>query len=144
MNTNPITWEVVEYVGNSTAPKSILRLHDGEVFSLGDYVTNGTQMKGNIEKFDFSFRGNDVFVYTDWSGIGMNLDSLIHTQPLPCKFQIGKTVLLNVGEQLLKATVLVVHFSTSKIKYDLEVKIKEMGLNRFYNIDESLLSYPIY
>jgi hypothetical protein len=135
------TWEVLSYEGNSTSPKTIKRLSDNKIFELGQKVTNGTKMKGKIEKFEFSFKGNEIFVYTDWSGVGMGLESVSHIVPLPSKFQIDDKVLLvfNIDETKVKATVLAVHFYPNQVKYDIEVSSEIKLETRIYNISEWVL-----
>lgn len=148
-------WEVKEFIGNSTEPKTIKRLWDTQVFSIGDFVTNGTKMRGYIEKFDYSFQGDEVYVYTDWSGVGMNLASIEHKLKLPSLHQVGDQVTLSFGTSGLvnNCQVIKVHFTNSKVLYDVEVignfdsevhygivdrkEVKENNIwsTRLYNID---------
>lgn len=139
-NTNQaLNWEVVEFQGNSTEVKTIQRFSDGVQFSIGDVVTNGTKMKGKITKFNFSFKDNDVFVNTDWSGIGMNLDSLSHPTLLPSKFQISDKVWFTLYTTNISSVVIAVHFYLNKVKYDLEI-YEGNKPRRIYNIEESMIS----
>ncbi len=147
------SWEVTEFIGNSSEPKTITRIHDGESFTIGDYVTNGTKMKGCIEKFEYSFKTDQVFVFTDWSGIGMNLNSLQHTMKLPSAHQIGHKVWLRFGDEatLKDCEVIKVHFSESKVLYDVEVSgmydkaYQKKGepqkwATRLYNVDSCFVT----
>ena len=140
-------WEVLTFVGNSTEPQSIKRLKDNVVFCLGDYVTNGTPMKGGIEKFDYSFKDDEVYVYTDWSGVGMNLASLEHTQKLPCEHQIGHLVTLIFGSYMVpNCEVIKAHFSNDKVLYDVKVTEGTPSISRttdwstrLYNVEEQFV-----
>lgn len=136
---------------SSFKPHSVKRHFDGEVFTIGDRVTNGTQMVGLVE--EFSFLNGQVFVKTDWSGVGMNLDSLSKEPIVPSKFQIRQVVTLSFPEQNAKldATVRAVHFhggiqnsdgNYARERYDLDVWIGEGGNSstRLYNVDVNLLT----
>lgn len=154
MNTETArSWEVVDFKGQSTEPYSIRRTSDGEVFSVGDYVTNGTKMKGYIEKFEYSFKSDDIFVYTDWSGVGMNLGSLQLANRLPSGHQIGDKVVLSFGSEgsLNNCTVNKVHFSAGKVMYDVEVHGRYeqtsehpagIWTTRLYNVDSVFVTKP--
>lgn len=143
MSTNPLSWEVVEYQGNSTEPHSIKRLSDQIIFKIGDVVTNGTKMKGKITKFNFSFKEHEVYVNTTWSGIGMNLDSLNHVSELPSKFQKNDVVVfvLHFGLGIkVPALIIAVHFFQNQVKYDLEIEINNnYDTSRIYNVSEKLI-----
>lgn len=76
--SQPRNWEVTAFQGNSSEPKTIKRISDGISFKVGDHVTDGNRMHGHIEKFDYSFQSDSVFVYTDWSKIGFSLDMMQH------------------------------------------------------------------
>ena len=123
----------------SFQPYSIKRLHDGEVFALGDTVTNGTQMVGTITGFEML--ENKVYVNHTWSGIGMNLGSLKKVIQLPSQHEIGDEVLLSINQSFgdnpypFTAKVLAVHFYANKVKYDLEIPIADENPTRIYNID---------
>lgn len=142
-------WEVTEFVGNGTTPQTIKRV-DGQLFSIGSRVTNdvyskGKQVNGLIERFEYSFKGDSVFVYTDWSGVGFNLGSLSHvleSNKLPSRFQIGDRVQINFGKGglLSPCNIIKVHFTESKVLYDVDVLIladdeKSQSSTRIYNID---------
>lgn len=137
---NKQNWEVISYQGNSTTPTAIRRISDQQEFKLGETVTNGTKMRGKIERFEYSFKSNDIFVYTDWSGIGMNLDSLSHVQLLPCKFQISQQVHFFLGTSSVEYRILAVHFYSEKVKYDLEITMSDRTTTRVYNVSENLLN----
>ena len=139
-------WEVVELNGKSVNPRSIKRLSDGVVFSLEDYVTNGTKMKGHIKAFHYCFGTDEVFVEHDWSGIQMNLDSLSHVNKLPSKYQIGNKVILDFGKsgKLIGGRIIKVHFTESKVLYDVDLVIespdgKTGGYTRIYNIESDFV-----
>lgn len=143
--SQPRNWEVVAFQGNSSEAETIKRISDGEVFTIGNYVTNGTKMKGSIERFSYSFKDDMVFVYTDWSGVGMNLDSLQHTTKLPSKHQIGHpvTVVFHPAKMLRDCEVIKVHFTESKVLYDLELMYHDNNgkkcFTRLYNIEEEFV-----
>lgn len=64
---------------------------------------------------------------------------------LPSQFQIGDYVSINVGEDFIVrvAQVLNVHFSESKVKYDLSIHMtvdKKFYQTRIYNVDSSMLN----
>lgn len=54
---------------------------------------------------------------------------------LPSRHQIGDEVILSINESQNKAKVLAVHFTVSKVKYDLEIPIYGESPTRMYNID---------
>lgn len=77
----PLNFRVVSYANDKFQPHSVERLtEDGTkydtTFTCGDYVTNGTKMRGSIERFELSPDLSSLFVFTDWSGVGMDLDSI--------------------------------------------------------------------
>jgi len=93
-----------------------------------------------------------MFIITDWSNVGMDLQSVYHYNPviLPSKYQLDDDVILEFPSPI-NAIVLGVHFHTSAtqptVKYDLEVKWVRTISNRvksctyrLYNISEELLS----
>lgn len=122
----------------SFQPHSIRRESDSEVFTIGDRVTNGTQMTGKITGFEF-LEGY-VYVNHTWSGVGMDLDSLSKVNELPSKHQIGDKVTLAINQAPNRVCSLIVyvinvHFFENKVKYDLEVPLQKGDTTRFYNID---------
>ena len=114
-------------------PYSVSRTYDGEIFTIGDFVTNGTQMKGNIK--GFSILGGTMFVDHTWSEVGMNLDSLTKIIVLPSKFQVGDNVFIRFDVAQIMGQVIAVHFYLSKVKYDLTVYLPNGEETRVYNID---------
>jgi hypothetical protein len=123
-------WEVVTYLNDKFTPASIRRLNDDQTFAINDYITNGTQMRGHITKFELSSDLNEVFVYTDWSGIGMDLDHVYHidSRKLPSKFQHGDSVIVQFdSNQRLHGKVTKVSFTVAKVLYDVEVAITVPG-----------------
>ena len=123
----------------SFQPQAVKRLHDGEVFAIGDTVTNGTKMRGMITGFEL-LEGK-VFVKHTWSGIGMNLGSLTNIAKLPAQFQIGDKVSVSFKQSYgaepweCNAEVKAVHFFPNKVKYDLEIPLENEPPTRIYNID---------
>lgn len=139
--------------------QSIIRKVDGEVFSIGDRVTNGTPMCGRIKKITTDQtvnnpHGRDATVWTDYSGIGMNLASLVHVPTLPSRFQHGDSVEVNLpGFRIKHAVVIKVHFAKAKVQYDLAIHFRmsrdnSLGFSagdcstRIYNVDETILESP--
>lgn len=138
--------------GTSAVPFSVKCLsptffRDNPVFTIGDYVTNGTKMKGNITGFEF-FVDEETselicFVQHTWSGIGMGLSDIYHTQKLPSRFQIGEYVSIRFKPNFVvdKAEVTKVHFTENKVQYDLRVELgKGSGKTstKIYNVEESV------
>ncbi len=142
-------FQVLAFTENSWTPYSVKRLSDNEVFNLGEYVTNGTQMKGHIEKFDIITNDmnqpDTVFVITSWSGIGMDLDSLVKIPLTNTKYSLRQVVRFKLGWEspVYSATIIGIHLYENRVKYDLEVRITtEDGSEdktRCYNIEENLL-----
>jgi hypothetical protein len=122
-------------------PYSIKREWDGEIFTINDEITNGTQMRGSITGFEF-LEGK-VYVRHTWSGVGMNLGSLSKIATLPSAFQIDQVVNVQFkkGTYALNATVRGVHFYRGKVKYDLGLWLGDGSVDdpetetRIYNID---------
>jgi flagellar hook-associated protein FlgK len=129
MNTvyeKQLTWEVTTYLNDKFTPASITRLDDNQTFSINDYVTNGTQMRGYITRFELSDDLKNLWVYTDWSEVGMNLESIykIDSRKLPSKFQHGDSVIVEFdSKQRLYGKITKVSFTFAKVLYDVEVKI---------------------
>src|SRR5689334_8741743 len=73
------TFEVLETkptdCGTGKIPSSVKCLTTDKVFSIGDFVTNGTKMRGNITGFEFYVNEKtselSCFVTHTWSGVGM-------------------------------------------------------------------------
>lgn len=121
-------------------PYSIKRVVDGEVFTLADRVTNGTPLCGKI--LEFTMGQNMIFVRTDYSNVGINLDSCIKVPTLPCAHQMGDVVACKfVALNIPRAVVRQVHFIAGKVKYDLEIWLKGTS-TRVYNVDEAILEKP--
>ena len=151
MNTTPVDYEqfsILSYQENKSGttdttfkPYAIKREWDGEIFTINDEVTNGTQMRGNITGFEF-LEGK-VFVKHTWSGVGMNLGSLVKIQVLPSNFQVDQVVevAFKKGGDAITATVRGVHFYRGKVKYDLGLWLGDGSVDdpeietRIYNID---------
>jgi hypothetical protein len=151
MNTTPVDYEkftILSFCENrsgtkdaSFKPYAIQRDWDGEVFTINDEITNGTQMRGNI--IGFEFLENKVFVNHTWSGIGMNLGSIVKIPVLPSTFQIDQVVevAFKKGSEPINATVRGIHFYRGKVKYDLGLWLGDGSVDdpetetRIYNID---------
>lgn len=126
---------------SSFKPYAIKRDWDGEVFTINDEVTNGTQMRGNITGFEFL--ENKVYVSHTWSGIGMNLGSLVKIPSLPSAYQVDQVVSVQFKKDgdAINATVRGVHFYRGKVKYDLGLWLGDGSVDdpetetRIYNID---------
>lgn len=130
----------------SFKPYSIRRLSDGEIFTLGDLVTNGTKMVGKIT--EFSFLEDSVYVDHTYSGVGMNLDSLIKytVKELPSEIQLNQVVKASFLKGKGLCTIRGVHFFPDKIKYDLGIWLGDGSVDdperetRVYNVDSEFIS----
>jgi hypothetical protein len=128
---------------DSGLPTCIARFSDHSYWRVGDYVTNGTQMKGTIKAFNFSVNEDNgavtCFVDHTWSGIGMGLEDLVKMdQSLPSMFQVKQVVDFILNDTRHKTTINAVHFTESKVRYDLDIWIAKEGGNsstRIYNVD---------
>ena len=148
-STELLNFGILSFANDKFSPYSVERRTDGVffdgIFTIGDYVTNGTQMKGHIERFELSTDLKTLFVYTDWSGVGMNLDSIKKIERLPSKHQVGDVVKFYLVEDSkgVAANIRAVHFYFDKVKYDIEVvsEANSGGLNytRLYNVDSNLI-----
>lgn len=123
----------------SFQPYSVKRFSDEKIFTIGDTVTNGTQMIGQITSFEML--DGEVFVRHTWSGVGMNLDSLTKIIKLPSRHQVGDKVKFSITQNFgdnpypFTAEIKAVHFYVGKVKYDLEIPIEDESPTRIYNID---------
>lgn len=160
METNK-AWEIIEFVENKFVPKVVRRNSDSELFRLGDHVTNGTKMNGLIEKFDMC-EGN-LYVYTDWSGIGMGFEDIKRVESpgllsegqvvnfeLPTTVKFGNVIYANeeavdkaiTGTPtvvLISATVRGVHLYKGAVKYDLDIWLHGNSSTRIYNVDSNFV-----
>lgn len=154
LNASSLNFTILSYENSeSSTPHSVKRLSDDEVFTIGDYVSNGTQMKGKIKRFDlFTSTNGDIvmFVETDWSKVGMGLQDIFKLIVTPSKFQVMESVMVcfdQPGDTIRPMTgkILAVHFykdshkNSVRIKYDVEIKIAFEESTRIYNIDEKFL-----
>lgn len=141
-------WQILTYKDDKFTPNSIRRA-DGSVFFLGDTVSNGSKMRGKIESFDLV--ENYLYVTTDWSKIGMHIDSIYHVQLLPSNCQLRQVVYFEVPASFpdiekkadgtkITATVIGIHFYESKVKYDLELWLIDNHFTRIYNIDSAYVT----
>lgn len=151
MNNLPVDYEKFTILsfhenksGTSDAsfkPYSVRREWDGEIFTINDEVTNGTKMRGSITGFEFL--ENKVYVSHTWSGVGMNLGSLVKVPILPSAHQIDEVVSVTFkkGGDSINATVRGVHFYRGKVKYDLGLWLGDGSVDdpeaetRVYNVD---------
>lgn len=137
--TNPSTGEI----------QSIRRKWDNSKFTIGDRVSNGGPMCGKITKITTDQavnnpNGTDATIWTDYSGVGMNLGSIDHVPELPSRFQHGDAVRVNLPGFLIdNAVVTKVHFANSKVFYDLEIWWKIDGIGdcstRVHNVSELII-----
>lgn len=112
---------------------SVKRTVDGEVFTIGDLVTNELKMKGTIT--GFNILEGELFVSHTWSGVGMNLNSLSKIIELPSQHQIGNEVWLTLWSSPIASEIHAVHFYEGKVKYDLIVFGGNGDQTRLYNVD---------
>jgi hypothetical protein len=148
MNKN-LNFRIVSFADDKFTPYSVERLDrvqgNNEIFSIGDHVTNGTKMNGKIERFDLSEDLKSLFIFTDWSGIGMDLESISKVDLLPSQHQIGDKVILNFFKsgRIENCRILNVHFSLGKVRYDISVNMannEEKFVNtRLYNVDSAFV-----
>jgi hypothetical protein len=126
----------------SFQPYAIKREHDGEVFTIGDLITNGTHIKGKITSFEML--NDKVFVNHTWSGVGVNLGSIRKVIELPSRHQVGDKVKFSINQKgsdvdyvvhSFDAEIKAVHFYTPKVKYDIEIPIEGESPTRIYNVD---------
>lgn len=140
-----ITFEVISYTEDKKI-HSVKRFSDGQTFTIGDYVTNGTKMQGKIEEFELFSRNDSgeltMYVTTDWSKVGMGLDDIQKTSPLPSQHQIGHYINFQIEQMKVRAEILSVHFYEGKVKYDLELKLKDKSATRIYNVDSVFVVKP--
>lgn len=153
---NPSTIKSFEIIANEFSPKEITqvkRTRDGAIFTIGDYVTNGTQMRGNITEFEFLVSEETseltVFVAHTWSGIGMNLESIFKiNENSEFAFNDNVTVAFLIDYipaegfeskkgklAKIQAKITGVHHFKNKIKYDLELNLSGEEKTRIYMID---------
>lgn len=148
MNFEILSFRPNKSGGTETAfrPYSVKRLHDGEIFTLGDLVTNGTQMVGKIT--GFKLLEDKVYVSHTWSGIGMGLDSLKKhkIKELPSDIQLNQVVIASFLKGRGLCTVRGIHFFPDRIKYDLGVWLGDGSVDdperetRIYNVDQEFIS----
>lgn len=133
--------------------QTIKRLSDGVVFKLGDHVTNGTRMHGKIERFETDddvhnrVPGSpvEIHVITDWSGIGMNLDSVSHVSNekivlmTPSQFQVKDICAFEVAGQRIGAQVTKITFAEGKVFYDLDIAVAPGEVTRIHGVDSAFV-----
>lgn len=143
------SFQIVSFLDDKFTPHSVKRLSDGEVFTIGDFVTNGSPMKGIIEEFQL-FNKEEMFVKTDWSGIGMHLDDLKREVILPSAYFIDQVIEVRIetkGGAMATATgtVKAVHFyggakKSITEKYDIDLWYEGGNTShRIYNVPLTLL-----
>lgn len=127
--------------------EQVKRLRDNEIFNIGDYVSNGTKMKGNITGFEVFVREKDgildCFVTHTWSGVGMGLEDLVKLSEkikLPSAHQFGDEVWLVLWSAKIASQVHGVHFYEGKVKYDLTVYGGDGLSTRIYNVDSAFVT----
>lgn len=145
------TWKVLTYKAKSFEPRMVERASDSMIFAIGDRVTNGTKMKGLIKSFEFdeSLDG-DIFVLTDWSDVGMNLESLSHVKEekklassniLPSQFQPGSFCGVRFGDNapIFGGQIVKVSFTLGKVLYDVEIGVGKDQVTRLHSIDSTFV-----
>lgn len=55
--------------------------------------------------------------------------------PTPSAHQLGDKVKLTITEDHLKGVITGIHFYTGKVKYDLDVELKDNTYTRLINVD---------
>lgn len=133
-------WTIESYLDDKFTPASVKRTVDNVVFSIGDFVTNGTKMKGHIESFDL-FNLEDLFVLTNWSGVGMHISELEHIKDLPSKVQVKESVkvLFKKEHTPMDGIIIGIHFLENKTKFDIELKLDDNKTTRIYNVDSTFV-----
>jgi len=144
---DPLNWKIETFKDDKFTPFSIRRYTSlkpdasSEVFAIGDYVTNGTRMKGHIIRFELSDDLRELFVYTDWSNIGMNLDSITKCIKLPSAYQVGDPVIVEFEQKKsMNGKITKVGFTPGKVLYDVEIEVvydhlDEKMTTRIHSID---------
>lgn len=146
-------WEIIDYIPGTFEPKVVQRQPDGITFKIGDFVSNGTKMRGKITAFHRNTavnrdpNDNDLVVDHTWSGVGMYLSNLRHEEPLPelpSSHQLDDVVKVKFTEKQetpFRAQILAVHFyGVGKVKYDLEIFTTPSDSTRIYNVDSLYVS----
>jgi len=135
--------EVISRFEATGKPFSVKRKQDGVLFYIQDRVSNGTAMCGFIT--GFNFLEGKTFVEHTYSGVGMNLDSLVKVPTLPSRFQIGDSVAIKFKElSIPRAAVTKVHFNNNKVLYDLQVWFGggTGASTRIHNVDSAIVENP--
>lgn len=127
-------------------PSSVRRYRDNTVWSIRDFVTNGTKMRGYITGFEFFISEDDssltCYITHTWSGVGMGLEDLQIANDLPAEYQINQVAKFVLNKTEHTCTVRNVHFLTSgKVTYDVDVWLGDDGNSstRLYNVDSQLV-----
>lgn len=135
------TWNIISWCGNSMSLESVQRTKDNKIFKLDDFVTNGSEMRGLIQKFEHDLRSDNIYVYTDWSNIGMLLDECYHLEKLPSRFQIGQYVSIkNEQFNIKKAKIIKINFTGNKVTYDLLICFDDKTTTKIFNVDSYYVS----
>src|ERR1017187_5302810 len=73
-----LNFGILSFANDKFSPYAVERLNrdNNEIFIIGDHVSNGTKMNGRIERFELSDDLKSLYVYTDWSGVGMSIDDI--------------------------------------------------------------------
>jgi len=133
-------------------PTSMVRFSDNSTWKIGDFITNGTKMKGNIEGFELTVSEDSgeivCWVKHTWSKVNMSLEDVqLIDSTLPSLFQIKEVVDFVINDARHTSTVNAVHFTENKVRYDLDVWIKKEGGNsstRIYNVDSFFVEHPVF
>lgn len=129
----------------SFQPHSIKRLHDGEVFCIGDHITTGEYWHGKLIQgtiTHFEMLEDRVFVHHTWSGIGFSLGSIMNIAKTFRNYKIGDQVTFAIKQTYgtepfpYTAEVKAIHsLPGNRVKYDLEIPMEDGQHTRIYNID---------
>lgn len=138
------TFNVISFADKNFTPHTVERLLHKEFdssFSIGDLVTNEHGMRGQITRFSLSEDLHNMYVYTDYSGVGFNLAAAHKVILLPSQHQINDRIIMQIGKECvpIDGNVRCVHFYEGKVKYDLELLTDV--ITRVYNVD-SLFVLP--
>ena len=149
METIQKSFEILAFITNSNGttdssfkPKTIKRLSDNEVFTVGDIVIQ-QQLEIVTEITGFSFLEDKVFIEHTYSKVGLSMEEIKkHEQGnfVFFKFINLQIVKLKFMEEEITATINGIHFFKSCIKYDLKLWLKNGEETRIYNVEEKFLT----
>lgn len=143
------SFEILEFVTNSNGttdssfkPKTIKRLSDNAVFTIGDTIIQEEyQILGKI--IDFSYLEDKIFIEHSYSKVGLSLEGVkkYENQNLKLfKFHYLQIVQVKFMEEEIIATIKGIHYFNNSIKYDLKLWLKDGEETRIYNVEEKFLT----